>query len=86
MFTELTRELLDLTATEARRTTGLFAQGHRLLLSLLLRLPFPLPLMFEELTNQLLDLRATTLGDRRELSAMVLDCCCCCCCYGFHGW
>jgi hypothetical protein len=43
--------------------------------------------MFEELTNQLLDLQATRLGDCRELFAMVQDgCCCCCCCYGFQGW
>jgi hypothetical protein len=42
--------------------------------------------MFEELTSQLLDLRATTLGERRELFALVQDCCCCCCCYGFSGW
>jgi hypothetical protein len=43
--------------------------------------------MFQELTNQLLDLQATVLGGRRELFAMVQDgCCCCCCCYGFQGW
>ena len=41
--------------------------------------------MFEELTSQLLDLRADTVGQRGELFAMVLDCCCCCC-YGFVGW
>ena len=52
---------------------------------LLFRLPLPL-LMFEELTSQLLDLRATTLGDGTQLFAMVQDCCSCCCCYGFLGW
>jgi hypothetical protein len=52
---------------------------------LLLRLHVQL-LMFEELTSQLLDLRATTLGDGRQLFATVQDCCCCCCCYGFLGW
>lgn len=38
--------------------------------------------MFEELTTQLLDLRAEALGERNELFAMLLDCCSCCCCYG----
>ena len=42
--------------------------------------------MFDELTSQLLDLQARTLGERRELFALVQDCCCCCCCYGFLGW
>jgi hypothetical protein len=46
---------------------------------LLLRLHRPLRLMFEELTSQLLDLRAGTLGRPGGLFAMVLDCCSCCC-------
>jgi len=40
--------------------------------------------MFEELTAQLLDLRAGALGKRTELFAAFLDCCCCCC-MGFRG-
>jgi len=42
--------------------------------------------MFAELTKELLDLRATTLGGRGELFAMVQSCCCCCCsCMGQGG-
>jgi hypothetical protein len=53
-----------------------------LLQLLLQRLPLPV-LMFAELASELLDLRATALGGRRELFAMVQACCSCCCCYGF---
>ena len=41
--------------------------------------------MFEQLTSQLLDLRADTLGAHQGLFAMVIDCCCCSSCYGFRG-
>ncbi len=83
MFTELTRELLDLTATRAGRARRTLRCRHRLLLLQQLRLPLRLPLMFDELTTQLLDLRAVTLGKPGGLFAMVLDCCSCsctCCC------
>ena len=36
--------------------------------------------MFDELTTQLLDLRSTMLGDKRQLYAAVIDCCSCSCC------
>jgi hypothetical protein len=39
--------------------------------------------MLAQLASELLDLQATTLGQRRELFAMVQACCSCCCCYGF---
>jgi hypothetical protein len=39
-------------------------------------------LMFEELTQQLLDLRASTLGSAPTAFAMVISCCSCCCCLG----
>jgi hypothetical protein len=42
--------------------------------------------MFAELTGELLDLRATALGERRELFAAVIDCCCCSCCCGGLPW
>ena len=37
---------------------------------------------FEELTAQLLDLRASTLAAEASAFAMVQDCCSCCCCLG----
>jgi len=42
--------------------------------------------VFDELTAELLDLRADTRGSAAALFAMVLDCCSCCCCLGFIGW
>ena len=40
--------------------------------------------MFNALTNELLDLTATVMGERRDLFAAVIDCCSCssCCCWG----
>jgi hypothetical protein len=41
--------------------------------------------MFEQVTSQLLDLRATALGRPTGLFAAVIDCCSCsctCCCVG----
>jgi hypothetical protein len=40
--------------------------------------------MFAEMTDELLDLRAATLGIRGALFAMVVDCCCCCCSIGWR--
>jgi hypothetical protein len=36
--------------------------------------------MLTELTSELLDLTATTSGDRKQLFAAVIDCCCCSSC------
>ena len=36
--------------------------------------------MFNELTKDLLDLRADVKGDVTKLFAMVIDCCSCSCC------
>jgi hypothetical protein len=36
--------------------------------------------MFDELTNELLDLKATVHGERRGLFAAHIDCCCCSSC------
>jgi len=36
--------------------------------------------MFDELTNELLDLTATVRGGGRELFAAVISCCSCSCC------
>jgi hypothetical protein len=52
----------------------------------MLRLSVPVRLMFDELTSELLDLRASTRGAVGALFAMVVDCCSCCCCGGFRGW
>jgi len=41
--------------------------------------------MFSELTNELLDLRATTLGPSGGLFAAVISCCSCSCCMGQGG-
>jgi hypothetical protein len=38
--------------------------------------------MFEELTQQLLDLRASMRGPVPAAFAMVISCCSCCCCAG----
>jgi len=38
--------------------------------------------MFAELTLELLDLHATTLGQTGELFAAVISCCSCSCCMG----
>jgi hypothetical protein len=36
--------------------------------------------MFDQLTQELLDLTSRVRGDRLELFAMELDCCSCSCC------
>jgi hypothetical protein len=41
-----------------------------------------LPMMLEGLTQQLLDLSASTLGDAPDMYAMTISCCSCCCCLG----
>jgi hypothetical protein len=61
-----------------------------LLLGIVTPVPWPpldrLSLVTAELTRELLDLRATTLGSRKGLFAAVIDCCSCssCCCCGIY--
>ena len=38
--------------------------------------------MFEQLTEELLDLTVTVKGRQAAAYAMVLSCCSCCCCCG----
>ena len=37
--------------------------------------------MFQELTEELLDLTATTRGGLASYFAAVIECCSCCCCW-----
>ena len=77
MFNELTRELLDLTASVKGETAVRFRGRHLVLQLHLLRLPGGLQVIFAELTAELLDLRATVAGRGSAGFAAVLACCCC---------